>query len=372
MKGAKGEMGDHGLSGSVGLTGPKGKKGQPGACIKGPMGNAAPPGQPGIDGQQGDNGNRGPTGQPGDNRPILSLSLIYRLQTTIDIVRHKISKCCSGLRVTRDTKTLIMPVNEQPPRHDVPQLQEDSQTSRSPRQSRCYCYRGPPGSPGAPGAKGDTGVRGYTGSTGMPGARGPTGDKGSIGPTGPIGQKGTQGRDYGRFCLGMGLPGMKGDKGDRGYRGPQGHTGRPGLPGDACISSHGPRGNTGEPGLPGRNGDKGQKGNPGAKGQKGDMAQGDITEQTYEKYLEILQEIIEKVESGKCCAQKTCTYNGAVYQQGEQIKPNCTTKCTCQNRQWVCSRTQCFNGVTCYASGDPHYSTFMEGVMIFKGYVNMF
>ena len=85
------------------------------------------------------------------------------------------------------------------------------------------------------------------------------------------------------------------------------------------------------------------------------MALGDITEDTYEKYIQML---LETIDSGKCCTQNSCTYNGVVYQQGEQIKPNCTTKCTCQNRDWVCSQTQCFTGATCYASGDPHYGTF--------------
>ena len=95
-------MGDHGIAGAPGLIGPKGIKGQPGACVKGAPGNVGQPGQPGMNGQEGDNGNRGHNGLPGDNKPISSPSLIHRLQTTIDIVRHKLSKCCSGLRSGQD------------------------------------------------------------------------------------------------------------------------------------------------------------------------------------------------------------------------------------------------------------------------------
>ena len=363
-----GDKGDRGFVGILGLTGSKGIKGQPGACIKGATGNVGPPGLPGIDGQTGEVGNRGTTGEPGDNRPISSPSLIHRLQTTIDIVRHKISKCCSAFRLGRDTNRLTrqipgpirIPICElAEAKREISQAEEALQASRSPRQSlRCRYVRGPPGSPGTPGQKGDTGSRGSTGAVGAPGVRGPTGDKGSRGPQGPTGPKGTQGRQYSQICPGTGRPGIKGDKGDRGYQGPQGETGLRGIPGDACAPSHGPRGDTGEQGVLGNHGAKGQKGSTGPKGQKGNMALGDITEQTYETYLQILQEIIEKVDSGECCAQKTCTYNGVIYQQGEQIKPNCTAKCTCRNGQWVCSQTHCFNGATCYASGDPHYGTF--------------
>ena len=360
-------MGDRGIAGAPGLTGPKGLKGQPGECIKGAPGNVGLPGQHGIDGQKGDNGNRGITGLPGDNKPISSLSLIQRLQITIDNVRDKISKCCSAFRSGRDinrtvrqTKLPICPLTAVAKR-EIVQLEELAHASRNPRQSylsNCIYYQGPPGDRGVPGPRGDAGTRGYTGATGIKGARGPTGDKGSRGPQGPVGPKGTQGNNYNKFCPGTGQPGMKGDKGDRGSQGARGNTGPRGIPGDACASSYGPRGNDGEPGFQGKKGGKGQKGNPGPKGQKGNAALGDITEETYEKHLQMLQEIIETIDSGKCCTQNSCTHNGVAYQQGEQIKPNCTTKCTCQNGHWVCSRTQCFTGATCYASGDPHYGTF--------------
>lgn len=367
-KGAKGDMGDPGFAGIPGLTGPKGIKGQPGACIKGETGNVGEPGKPGIDGQIGDSGNRGPTGPPGDNKVISSPSLIHRLQTTIGIVRAKISKCCSGFGLGRDTNRIARQISPQRicdfpavEKREILQSEKVSQPSHNSRRSRsssCIYYRGPPGEPGTPGPRGDTGSHGYTGSIGAQGARGPTGDKGSKGRHGSPGLKGMRGRDYVQTCLPKGLPGMKGDRGEQGYQGPQGKIGPRGLPGDACTPSYGPHGDVGEPGSPGKNGIKGQKGDSGPRGEKGNTALGDITEQTYEKYLQELQEIIEKVESGACCMQETCTYNGVVYQQGEQIKPNCTTKCACQNGQWDCSKTQCFDAATCYASGDPHYSTF--------------
>ena len=358
-------MGDRGFAGIPGLAGPKGIKGKPGVCIKGEAGNVGRPGEPGINGQIGDEGVRGPTGQPGDNKPISSSSLIKKLQITIDIVKHKVSKCCRGLRIGRDANRIARLVRERlcPDirKRDILQSEEVSQTSRYPRriQPGCIFYSGLPGSPGTPGPRGDTGNFGYRrGATGRPGERGSTGDKGLRGPPGPSGPKGRQGNDYYQFCSPKGQPGIKGDKGDRGHQGPQGETGPRGIPGDACPHTYGPHGDTGEPGFPGKKGEKGQKGNPGTKGQKGDMALGDITEQTYEKYIQMLKEILEKVESGTCCMQKTCTHNGVVYQQGEQIKPNCTTKCTCKNGKWICSPTQCLNGATCYASGDPHYNTF--------------
>ena len=262
-------------------------------------------------------------------------------------------------RLARQFDPIRCPILSESKR-EILQSEQIFQTSRKPRQSiyNCLYYTGPPGSPGMPGPKGDTGNRGYTGATGASGVRGPTGDKGTRGPQGPVGLKGTQGSHYTQICPDIGPPGMKGDKGDRGFQGPQGETGSRGIPGDACAPSHGPRGDTGERGIPGNLGVKGQKGNPGSKGQKGNMALGDITEQAYETYLQMLQEIIEKIDSGTCCAQQTCTYNGVLYQQGEQIKPNCTAKCTCQNGQWACSQTRCFNGATCYASGDPHYRNF--------------
>ena len=360
-------MGHRGIAGAPGLTGPKGIKGQPGACIKGATGNAGQAGQRGMDGQKGDNGNRGITGLPGDNKPISSPSLIHKLQTTIEIVRDKISKCCGSFRSGRDINRTVrqtgVPVCEIVPvaKREIMQLEELSHASRNPRQlslRNCRYYRGPPGDQGPPGLRGDPGARGSTGAAGSTGARGPTGDKGSRGSQGPVGLKGTQGNHYSKFCPGTGQPGMKGDKGDRGSQGARGNIGPRGIAGDACAPSYGPRGNDGEPGIPGQKGEKGQKGNLGSKGQKGDTALGDITEETYEKYLQTLREIMETIDSGKCCTQNSCTHNGVAYQQGEQIKPNCTTKCTCQNGHWVCSRTQCFTGATCYASGDPHYGTF--------------
>ena len=259
------------------------------------------------------------------------------------------------------TRQRNIPICEQAlAKRDILQPEEFSQTSRKPRQSHtdCRLYKGPPGSPGTPGLKGDTGNRGYTGATGAPGARGLTGDKGSRGPQGPVGPKGVQGKNYKQLCPGTGEPGIKGNKGERGHQGAKGDSGPRGTPGDACAPSHGPPGDIGVPGYLGPKGAKGQKGNSGPRGEKGNMALGDITEQAYEKYLQMLLEIIKKVDSGTCCTQKTCTYDDVVYQHGEQIKPNCTTKCICQNGQWTCSRTNCFKGATCYASGDPHYSTF--------------
>ena len=54
-----------------------------------------------------------------------------------------------------------------------------------------------------------------------------------------------------------------------------------------------------------------------------------------------------------------CEYMGVLYEEGTQIQPNCTTRCTCQNGEFQCEQQDCFaDGPTCYAYGDPHYQTF--------------
>ena len=50
---------------------------------------------------------------------------------------------------------------------------------------------------------------------------------------------------------------------------------------------------------------------------------------------------------------------GVLYGEGTQIQPNCTSRCTCKNRELQCEQQTCFaDGPTCYAYGDPHYQTF--------------
>ena len=48
-----------------------------------------------------------------------------------------------------------------------------------------------------------------------------------------------------------------------------------------------------------------------------------------------------------------------LYGDGTQIQPNCSTRCTCENREFQCEEQDCFaDGPTCYAYGDPHYRTY--------------
>ena len=54
-----------------------------------------------------------------------------------------------------------------------------------------------------------------------------------------------------------------------------------------------------------------------------------------------------------------CSFMGVLYGDGTQIQPNCSTRCTCHNREFQCEDVDCFaDGPTCYAYGDPHYRTF--------------
>ena len=55
-----------------------------------------------------------------------------------------------------------------------------------------------------------------------------------------------------------------------------------------------------------------------------------------------------------------CSDNGRQYKIGEQLQPNCTTRCTCiTGGVLTCETVPCsFDGPTCLATGDPHYKTF--------------
>jgi len=55
-----------------------------------------------------------------------------------------------------------------------------------------------------------------------------------------------------------------------------------------------------------------------------------------------------------------CSFNGRFYRVGEQLQPNCSTRCSCRpGGLFKCVQLRCsYDGPTCQANGDPHYETF--------------
>jgi len=62
-------------------------------------------------------------------------------------------------------------------------------------------------------------------------------------------------------------------------------------------------------------------------------------------------------------------HNGIVYEEGTQVQPNCSTRCTCRNGNFQCEPQNCITDGehTCYAYGDPHYYTFDRRYFNFQG-----
>ena len=64
-----------------------------------------------------------------------------------------------------------------------------------------------------------------------------------------------------------------------------------------------------------------------------------------------------------------CMHNGMAYEEGAQIQPNCSVRCTCRSGNFQCKQQNCiFDGQsTCYAYTDPHYYTYDRRYYQFQG-----
>ena len=274
---------------------------------------------------KGDVGPPGYPGAPGIDATLENATRVQEILDDIEAFRAGFYQCCYGQQVRSPIKRALAVDNFDA--DGMMNSTDDESTTVDETNVACKYYvdyenngtcnylfdhcpfkKGHTGYPGPQGPRGETGDEGDRGPNGNDGANGQPGSKGRKGKIGPPGVQGPPGEDAYMQCPTQGPKGEKGARGEKGERGPRGNKGVEGPKGNACPPSSGPDGEPGIPGYPGLPGNKGQVGKRGLPGEMGDGADRDITEEELMNFKLQLQQLEDKVDSGRCCYNPITKY----------------------------------------------------------------